>query len=82
MSGEAAVSTFGVLTVHGDSLRLTCWHLGDGGPELWLHVYDSPDGPPHDPNGEGFEFFSGIALDAEAAANLGTALLLAAERLS
>lgn len=75
------IKTFSVTTPYDQNLRMTRWQRGgDPEPVLWLHLYESSDDPPLDPD-EHLEFFNGIALFAEDALALGTALRLAAKKI-
>jgi hypothetical protein len=61
----------------GEHVRLTKWDRGEG-PEVWIHVYHSPDDPPLTPEDD--EFLAGIALWPDDANMLGTLLRLASKR--
>jgi len=83
---ETGVREIAVQTIYGEAVRLRCWnittsHSKTAGGSMWLHTYDDPAAPSSNPNDEESEFFGGIALDAEAALKLGTALVLAAEMM-
>lgn len=80
------VKEFAVPSIYGESVRLTAWNMAGPlqaapGGSLWLHLYDSADDPSNDPDDMGTPFFSGIALDSDAAMQLGVALQLAATRM-
>ncbi|MCW2608723.1 MAG: hypothetical protein JWO60_3416 [Frankiales bacterium] len=68
-----------VETIYDEEVRLTAWHL-QGTRSLWLHLYDEASEPSRRPEDDS-SFFSGIALSADAATRLGTALLVAAKSL-
>jgi len=61
----------------GEHVRLTKWDRGEG-PEVWIHVYHSPDDPALTPEDD--EFLAGIALWPDDANTLGTLLRLASKR--
>jgi len=74
---EVSVDTIYAFT--GEHVRLTKWDRGEG-PEVWIHVYHSPDDPPLTPEDD--EFLAGIALWPDDANMLGTLLRLASKRPS
>lgn len=84
---ETGVREFAVQTIYGEAVRLTAWNITASHSEtavgsLWLHTYDDPAEPSYDRNDDDdLDFFQGIALDAEAALRLGTALVLAAQAM-
>jgi hypothetical protein len=83
---ETGVREFAVQTIYGEAVRLTCWditasHSETAGGSVWLHTYDDPAEPSCHPSDGDSEFFGAIALDAEAALRLGTALVLAAKTM-
>ncbi len=76
------VHEFTVETIfESQEVRLTAWNL-QGEPSLCLHLHESADEPsltPNDPDSS--EFWSGIALQPDAARRLARALLLAADNV-